>query len=145
MWRRDPQPREPDEPEPTIASPGDELDCYLAGSYAEWLLRRHRSVPAWAWVNPLAHCTLAELDDLRMGEFPSTDHDVDVSLWQQVVMFLANEVLERVDDDDALRELQRAVLVPIELRLTDHWWYALAPIDLATIVLVALHDVPHRR
>jgi hypothetical protein len=145
MWRRDPEPREPERPEQRSPNVTDEFDSYLAGTYAGWLMRRRQSVPAWAWVNQLAHGTVAELDELRSGVFPPTDPEVDVSLWQQVLTFLATEVLDRAENDDELRELQRAVLIPVELRLVDQWWYALAPIDIATIVLVALHNVPHHQ
>jgi hypothetical protein len=96
-------------------------------------------------VNRLAHGTIDELDELRAGVFPPRATTADVSLWQQVLTFLATEVLDRAVDEDELRELQRTVLVPVELRLVDQWWYALAPIDIATIVLVALHNVPHHQ
>lgn len=145
MWRRSSGRDEPEEAGEPAATAGNEFDSYLAGSYAEWLTREHRSVPAWAWVNRLAHGTVDELDELRAGEWTPAPAPADVSLWQQVLTFLAGEVLDRVADDDELRELQRTVLVPVELRLADQWWYALAPIDVATIVLVALHNVPHHQ
>lgn len=145
MWRRDPGRDGPQDADDRALSAGNEFDSYLSGSYADWLMRRHRSVPAWAWVNRLAHGTIDELDELRAGVFAPVATTTDVSLWHQVLTFLASEVLDRAVDHDELRELQRTVLVPVELRLADQWWYALAPIDVVTIVLVALHNVPHHQ
>ena len=42
------------------ASYDDEIEAYLAGAYVDWLLRRNQSVPAWAWVNAVAHGTVAD-------------------------------------------------------------------------------------
>lgn len=134
-----------EDPADRATGPEDEFDAYLAGAYVNWLMRAHQSVPAWAWVNCLAHAGIVELDAMTRGIVPGAEPGVDASLWHHVVTFLAKEVLDRAEDGPALRELQRQVLVPVELRLADHWWDALAPIDVATIVLVALQNVPHRR
>lgn len=122
-----------------------EFDAYLSGVYADWLMRTHQPVPAWAWVNRLAHSTTAELRHISHGSGLPPTNDSDVVLWHQVVVFLAREVLDHVADDGQLRDVQRRVLIPLELRLADKWWYALPPLDVATLVLVALENAPHRQ
>lgn len=117
----------------------NEFDAYLGGAYAEWLAARGDAVPSWAWVNPIAHGTVEQLQGLSSTKAPA-DLRGDASLWEVLTGFLANEVLARVGDDAQLAALQHDVLVPLELRLAERWWSPFAPIDVATAVLVALQD-----
>lgn len=124
--------------EPTL--PFDsEFDAYLAGGYAEWSLAHGQSVPAWAWMNRIAHASLV---DLRATTDRSavSENDPDLVPWELTTRFLIQEVLATATDDEALHELQQRVLVPVELGLAKEWWRTLAPKDLATLVMVALQD-----
>lgn len=116
----------------------NEFDAFLAGAYADWLLTRKRSVPAWAWVNKIAHATPDELRLLATRP-PPEGASADIVLWHQVTSLLAKEVLITVADDDAqLAWLQHNTLLPLELHLAHHWWATVVPVDLATAVLTAV-------
>ena len=127
------------------ALPQNEFDAYLDGSYVTWLLSNGQPVPGWAWLNRVAH---GQLDDIRamathLRRLPATREEVGA--WQQVAAFLAKEVVAAAGDEEQLLDLQRRVLVPVELHLAEEWWAALKPIDLATTVVAALHDSRRRQ
>lgn len=119
---------------------GEELvaacEAFLEGRYAEHLERRGLRVPPWAWVNLLAHGTAAELDAARRvladGEGPG-------AAWRAARAFLAREVLEAAQAAGTdLADLQRRVLVPLELELMG-WPAALwGPRHVVLRVLAAL-------
>lgn len=144
MWRRHARQSGHDSPQPTrderVMDPAieNEFDAYLAGRYVEWARSRGRSVPTWAWVNRVAHATMPELERLVHPSFQSADGDV--RLWDRVVTFLAEEILNRATDEPSLQDVQQRVLIPVELCLAEDWAIELAPIDLATLVMVALQN-----
>lgn len=108
MRRRDP---ERELAEELIA----DCEAFLAGRYAEHLEARGRRVPAWAWVNLLAHGTGDELAAARHLVQDGTDPR---SQWRAARAFLAREVLEAaVAAGTTLDDLQRRVLIPLELEL----------------------------
>lgn len=117
----------------------NEFDAFLSGTYADWLLAHRQAVPAWAWVNRLAHATVGQLEEYATASAPAHFQD-EAAVWELLNSFLSQEVLARAGDDARLEILQREILVPTELRLAEKWWATVAPVDLATAVLVALHN-----
>ena len=85
-------------------------EAFLDGSYAEHLRRAGVPVPAWAWLNLIAHGTLDELRALATGPVPP-------SVWPRARWFLAGEVVDAVESGwCSLAGLQRDVLIPLEQR-----------------------------
>jgi hypothetical protein len=100
-----------------------ECVAFLCGRYASHLAERGRPVPVWAWTNTLAHATEAELQDLVRAQHRlarASDH------WALASAYVAGEVLDLAERLGSLRELQAAVLIPLELELAsrpeiDRW------------------------
>jgi len=91
-----------------------ECEAVLAGSYAEQLRRRHCPTPPWAWMNVLAHGALEDLRRVSAG----VGAGGRAEQWMAARAYLAGEVLGLVDQGVCtLDELQRDVLIPLELRL----------------------------
>ena len=80
----------------------EEIEAFLQGTYAQWLVGHGRAVPVAAWLNAVAHgddeliCTLAAGDDTVPPE------------WREALARLART---------ATPEVQREILVPLELDL----------------------------
>jgi hypothetical protein len=51
----------------------DESETYLSGHYADWLTSQGRKVPAWAWINRLAHGCDDEIVELARPEGGTTN------------------------------------------------------------------------
>lgn len=93
-----------------------ECEAVLAGSYAEHLRQRHCPAPPWAWMNLLAH---GAVEDLRRAS-ALIGGSGRAQQWMAARAYLAGEVLGLVDQGLCpLDELQREVLIPLELRLAD--------------------------
>ena len=82
---------------------GDECEAFVNGRYVAWLGERGRAVPAWAWLNLVAHGDAAELAALATGSDESVPPE-----WRRTLGRLAAR---------ATSEAQHAVLVPLELQL----------------------------
>lgn len=90
-----------------------ECEAVLSGRYAEHLEDRQRRVPGWAWLNLLAHGTAEDLQSANGRGGPAA-----TQRWRDARAYLAGEVLGAVAPGGAtLGNLQRDVLVPLELRL----------------------------
>jgi hypothetical protein len=133
MWRRRPKPAQSAE-QAAMDDVGSECDLFLAGRYGEHLRCAGRPVPSWAWVNRLAHVSMSELRAIADG---SSDGSAPPA-WARTARFLAAEILQRVDNDDELKALQRDVLVPLELDLAEQWFAAVAPGEVAQRVTIEL-------
>jgi hypothetical protein len=138
MWRR----HNRSQPSDTFGvDPNDvgwECELFLAGRYAQRLHAHHLPIPAWACLNPLAHGTNDDLANLRARNVEA----VWPLQWMNAISFLAGEIMVLIDDDpDLLRELQRDVLVPMELRLASHW---LTPVTPAELVRRVRRELPSR-
>jgi hypothetical protein len=118
-----------------------EAEAVLAGRYAEHLESGQRPVPAWAWVNLLAHGTEEGLREARarLGEPGASQR------WRDARGYLAGEILGVVEVGGIpLDELQREVLVPFELRLAGRdRSRPLTPSDVVNAVTAILEA--HRR
>ena len=92
-----------------------ECESYLSGQYAEYLERRNKRVPNWAWLNVLAQGSPQTFRSLAAENVPIGGIGMRSSAWWQAVGFLAGEILTQRIDDRGLDELRRSVLVPLEL------------------------------
>jgi len=92
-----------------------ECEAFLRGRIVESLELRTESVPVWAWTNLLAHGSAQDLraEDARVRRLKGS---VDGE-WRLARSFLVTEVLYSAEVYGSLAELQRAVLVPLELKL----------------------------
>ena len=115
-----------------------ESDLYLSGYYAEYLDTRNRPVPTWAWLSALAHGSAEQLRSLAMHDDPGDRVPTRRTLWWQAVGFLAAEILAHHDDELGLDELQRSVLVPLELAWPSTDRRYVQPRELVRTVLGAL-------
>ena len=107
-WRR----RDDRTPESEVVADAEAL---LRGHLVERLERRGVSVPVWAWTNLLAHGTLEELITESNNSRPrgAAAH----SQWRYARSYLAAEVLDYAKLSRSLADVQRVVLVPLELKL----------------------------
>ena len=94
-----------------------ECEAFLTGRFPEYLVDHGRLVPVWAQVNKLAH---GSEDDI---EADAAGHDSPVTAsggtqWQAAMSFLAQELIsEATRRRVSVAELQRSILVPLELEL----------------------------
>lgn len=107
MWKR--SKREVVE-EPAATELGDECAAFLTGGYRDYLETRGRPVPAWAWVNRLAHGDHA---DIASAAARQSNDDTPEAL----IAAIAAAVLTRLQDGVPLEALQRNSLVPLEMTL----------------------------
>lgn len=118
-----------------------DTEAFLLGQYAEHLERESSRVPVWAWTNLLAHGTE---DHIRQVAGGGGLEPLRTRGWRAARAYLATEVLAAVDRGSALEDLQRHVLVPLELRLSSRrevvsW----DPRRWVVIVRSALRDYQH--
>ena len=96
--------------DPVGAALAGECEAFLAGAYADHLVDQVQVVPAWAWLNLLAHGT-----EDQVREAATT---FGARGWPGARRCLAGELIDIVDSGLApLDLLQRACLVPLELEL----------------------------
>lgn len=97
-----------------------EAEAFLVGDYRRLLESTDASVPRWAWLNRLAHGSLHRLELLAGGVEEGRPARRATASWRRAEGTLADELLAIVGSDaDGLRELQLAVLVPLELELIE--------------------------
>ena len=100
-----------DDAEPFDNVFADECEAFLQGRYVEWALDQHTAVPPWAWFNRAAHGSRAEIEDhVRTSERIDQPHTLP-----DTALVLERALLDR--SEDAFREMQRDVLVQLELEL----------------------------
>lgn len=93
----------------------DDLAAELAATLDGRILERRRGlgdVPAWEWVNVLAHSDWQRLSTLAAGSNSSGR-----SGWDGAIRFLADEMLTTAGSTAGLLRLQRARLIPLELEM----------------------------
>lgn len=112
-----------------------ECEAFVNGEFAETCQADGGHVPRWAWINLLAHGTA---DDLRREARTPVAGDE----WHRTRSVVAAAVIARVDAGGvSLAELQRTVLVPLELHAISTPLSALwSPRQLLVRVLAALPD-----
>jgi hypothetical protein len=94
--------------------PASDCAAFLLGRYAEYLEARSVPIPVWAWTNVLAHGCQDDIDRAAAGARGGWS---STRKWRVARAFVAGEVLDRVGHGASLVELQREVLVPLELEL----------------------------
>jgi hypothetical protein len=119
----------------------DELVAIVEGRVVEYLVNRRMVVPAWAWLNLLAHGL--EVDLIETAGNPRRRHQR--SSWAAARRFLAAEVLDAAACEGSLLELQRRVLVPLELELMERTRRVTSPIALVRLVVERLDSSPSDR
>jgi hypothetical protein len=90
-------------------------DCasFLSGEYLNDLIATSRDVPAWAWVNAVAHSAPERL--VALAHAPHGRFGVEHGEWPAVVRRIATEVIDAsVVTEMTVAEIQNAALVPIE-------------------------------
>lgn len=97
-----------------------ESEAFLAGHLAEQMELDGYSggddpVPSWTWTNLLAHGQEQELREERAAVAAGRVDPSDE--WRTARSYLAAEVMEIAELYAPLAEVQRAVLVPLELEL----------------------------
>lgn len=116
-----------------------ECERFLEGRFAEHLATSGGPVPAWAWLNLLAH---GSEERLRIMSCIRIDPTTGPS-WGRALARLADEVLAEADRERSLLTVQLSVLVPLELYLVARpEMAALGPDELVARVRAALHHHP---
>jgi hypothetical protein len=112
--------RQPDGPA-TPAGEGaaivDEVVAFLAGRLVDHYAATGQGIPAWVALNRLAHADRAELASLLTGRVAVGERVT----WAGAERLIAVHLLTRALTPEALAEVQRDVLVPLEALLVDRW------------------------
>lgn len=94
-----------------------ECGAFLTGGLAAATLTRGRTPRHWEWLNLLAHGTEAQVHELAQGAGQRA-RTLYEAKWLAALSFLASELLDvAASGAMSLRDLQRTVLVPLELEL----------------------------
>lgn len=120
---------------------GDECEAWLAGRWAEHLDTRHQAVPSWAWLNQVAHASEEALQ--TMSQPPEKNPRDDQWSWLRACV--AEALIKRASERGVtVADLQRSVLVPIELALFGDESRRMGDTELMIMVLAALrHPSAH--
>jgi hypothetical protein len=92
-----------------------EVEAFLGGSSEDWFFTRGRNIPAWAYINKVAHADPGRLGWLAAWapDEPSRCHG-----WREAVAILAQDTIEAGERDPrAIRRIQLDSLVALELHL----------------------------
>jgi hypothetical protein len=135
-WRRRQVPR-PAAREAVTAEEGLAAECeaFLAGAYPAWLAAQGMKIPAWAWLNPVAHGTDTDLTALASHRRATPVMELE---WSDVVAALAAELIAGGD----ILCRQQHVLVPLELQLVAGTQRAGSPAALLKAAQAALWTDP---
>ena len=109
---------EPDERSATAIwessySLGEECAAILAGTYRSWCEEQALPLRPWVYLNRVAHASSADLERCREEPGPETNLPRTWDDVQQLVEEIVRTTVRPVD----LPDLQRDVLVPLELSL----------------------------
>ena len=97
----------------------DACESFLHGAYADHLRSIGRPIPAWTWLNVLAHGTETQVRAITHTPPLATGDCQAAEKLRQALVFLAGEVLDHAERIGGLGVLQRSVLIPLELQLVD--------------------------
>jgi len=113
-----------------------EISAFLTGSSVAFFDRRHRPIPPWAWLNRVAHASVADVEE-QAGHLhddePSDDDARAVAVIAKALLTLSAGTSEQIES------LQRSRLVPLELALLDGRIRPESSRDLTHVSLLALH------
>lgn len=127
-----------------------EIEAYLNGSSGEWFTARGREVPAWAYVNQVAHAEpdllwqLAAWEPAREARLTTRPGGrVDRLSWRGAVAVLAGEVLDLGGSEaSSIRRIQVDRLQPLESALMTRSAYPITPEQLVARGRACLRDHP---
>lgn len=109
----------------------EQCDRFLAGHMLDQIDAAGGEYPHWVWLNTLGHASEAELEQLARG-MPAIDDTAEVRRARAMLRVLARDVLECARASTAtVAELQRTVVIPIELRTLTA---PVAPVTLVRLV-----------
>ena len=109
-----------------------ECEAFLHGRYRSYLEAEGLPVPAWAWLNILAHGNRDDVENI--GQLESNSGSPD-----SVVTGIAAHLLQLVDEHGlTLEELQRRTLMPLEGALLNEVAVPLNSAELGKAVMTAL-------
>jgi len=92
-----------------------EVEAFLSGSSEDWFFARGENIPAWAYINLVAH---ADPDQLGRLAAWAPDESASCHGWREAVAILAKDTIEAGQHDHlAIRRVQLDNLVGLELRL----------------------------
>lgn len=116
--------------------------AFWSGRYAEHLVRQGAPVPAWAWLNALAHGSSLLVASLASATSVPPDLPEAMAPWARARKALALAVMDLVSQEGVrLGELQLEVLVGLELELAaTEDTIRRAPIDTACMVVDGLEE-----
>jgi hypothetical protein len=120
-----------------------ESEAFLSGTLVDFLVERRAPIPAWAWVNVLAHGDLAMITarDTRRVTRRLPPRDPNVRFAAAEILLIAEVHAAVHDDPDALSALQRGALVPLEFELMARTADTpCTPTDLVRAIRVAVGD-----
>jgi len=118
-----------------------ECTAYLVGRYAELVDGEGRRLPAWAWLNPLAHGSRNDLASLAAQPPHWQGEGGNAATWQRAVSYLAHEIWCVVHDEGVgLHDLQLRVLVPLELAMLSDPAAVTTPSAFVGAVMEVLHQ-----
>lgn len=126
-------------------SPGDDVgtECeeFLSGRFARMLATRGEPVPAWAWLNQVAHATRQEV--AALAATAGSPRRLGAGDWRAAVAAVALDLLWLAQNERALQLLQLEALVPVELALMgDQTALVGTPEELVRIARAALFGSP---
>ncbi|HZT64484.1 MAG TPA: hypothetical protein VFA11_01720 [Acidimicrobiales bacterium] len=97
-----------------------ECQAFVDGELARYLDHRRRPVPAWAWVNAVAHVGRDVLVDLAHGRVGQWKKRAARSWARATLPALAARLLEQSGmSEEEIRAIQLERLIPLELALID--------------------------
>ena len=95
-----------------------EVGAYLDGRYLERVARRWRHIPAWAFLNHVAHRDLEHLQQRFKPPRLSRRSSGELAGWIRASKVVSNELSALVGKDPLLlRRIQQTVLEPLESSL----------------------------
>ena len=114
----------------------DEAEAFLSGRLVEYYLERGQAVPAWAWLNAIAHRTDAQLAAMVLAGRPERV-PLELGRWYDARLTLAVVVLDIARySREEVSELQHDALIPLEIELAGA---SIPPHGLVQRVVDALH------
>jgi hypothetical protein len=115
----------------------DEVAQFLGGQMLETFCENRDSAPDWVWVSVLAHASEVLLVACA-AEGGTPARSSNRCVWDRTLSFLAQVLLDHAERTGVpVSLLQRATIVPIELRLGAR---PLAPPTLVRLVLSGLQE-----
>jgi hypothetical protein len=91
-----------------------ECEAFLNGTLAEYWADKGIAVPAWTFMNLLAHGSAVQIGECVLHP---TRSQLASRSWRVIRAYLACEVLDLVDTELTLADMQWRVLIPLELEM----------------------------